>query len=564
MPEPHAYSKSIRPKGEALVWFTGMGLGVGILLIAGLLAVILKNGLSMFWPDTIYQVELVEGATAGPTNGKDFAGAIALERYKRLQEEGVRLTREFQFFTGNKDAYGQMYHFVDSDQILRDASGKPRFTPADGILQLERIEFGDALGYPVAIDLADGSSITEPDALRSTLFETIEASNERLKAYTKIERQQIGRINSRMESIRLEQRALRDELGAAAAESSDRMQKLTAQREALQLKYNDLAAEARALRDRRAEDSVRLRLPSGEERRIGFDNITQAHFPNEMSLPDKVGFFFRQIWRFVSEDPREANTEGGIFPAIFGTFVMTLLMSIAVMPFGVVAAIYLREYASQGVIVRAVRISVNNLAGVPSIVYGVFGLGFFVYVLGGSIDELFFSKRLPTATFGTGGILWASLTLALMTVPVVIVATEEALSAVPRGMREAALACGASKWQTIQRIVLPASAPGILTGLILAMARGAGEVAPLMLVGVVKLAPTLPLDGAFPFFHLDRKFMHLGFHIYDLAFQSPDSDAAKPMVFATTLLLIVLVIVLNLSAITLRNHLRRKYKGDTF
>lgn len=564
MPEPHAYSKSIRPKGEALVWFTGMGLGVGILLIVGLLAIILKNGLSMFWPDTIYQVELVEGATAGPRNGENFAGAIALERYKRLQEEGVSLTREFQFFTGNKDAYGQMYHFVDSDQILRDASGKPRFTPADGILQLERIGFGDALGYPVAIDLADGSSITEPDALRSTLFETIEASNKRLKAYTKIERQQIGRINSRMESIRLEQRAMRDDLGAAAAESSDRMQKLTAQRDALQLKYNDLAAEARALRDRRAEDSVRLRLPSGEARRVGFDNITQAHFPNEMSLPDKVGFFFRQIWRFVSEDPREANTEGGIFPAIFGTFVMTLLMSIAVMPFGVVAAIYLREYASQGVIVRAVRISVNNLAGVPSIVYGVFGLGFFVYVLGGSIDELFFSKRLPTATFGTGGILWASLTLALMTVPVVIVATEEALSAVPRGMREAALACGASKWQTIQRIVLPASAPGILTGLILAMARGAGEVAPLMLVGVVKLAPTLPLDGAFPFFHLDRKFMHLGFHIYDLAFQSPDSDAAKPMVFATTLLLIVLVIVLNLSAITLRNHLRRKYKGDTF
>jgi phosphate transport system permease protein len=564
MPEPHPHSKSIRPKGEALVWFTGMGLGVGILLIIGLLGIILKNGLSMFWPDTIYQVELVENSNAGPRNGQDFAGAIALERYKRLQEEGVALTREFQFFTGNKEVYGQMYHFVDSAEIVRDEAGTPRFTPADGILQLERIEFGDALGYPIAIDLADGSSVTDPEALRSTLFETIEASNQRLKAYTKIEKNQIGRINGKMESIRLEQRALREELGETAAESSEKMQQLSAQREQLQAEYDELAAEARALRDRRAEDSIRLRLPSGEERRIGFENITQAHFPNEMSLPGKVGFFLKQIGRFVSEAPREANTEGGIFPAIFGTFVMTLLMSIAVMPFGVVAAIYLREYASQGVIVRAVRISVNNLAGVPSIVYGVFGLGFFVYVLGGSIDELFFSKRLPTATFGTGGILWASLTLALMTVPVVIVATEEALSAVPRGMREAALACGASKWQTIQRIVLPASAPGILTGLILAMARGAGEVAPLMLVGVVKLAPTLPLDGEFPFVHLDRKFMHLGFHIYDLAFQSPDSDAAKPMVFATTLLLIVLVIVLNLSAITIRNHLRRKYKGDTF
>jgi phosphate transport system permease protein len=564
MPEPHTQSKSIRPKGEALVWFTGMGLGVGILLILGLLGIILKNGLAMFWPDTIYQIELVEGSTAGPRAGQDFAGAIALERYKRLQEKDAGLSREFQFFTGNKETYGQMYHFVDAEQIVHDEAGKPRFVPAEGILQLERIEFGDALGYPIAIDLADGTSITDPKALRATLFETIEASNERLKAYTKIEKNQIGRINGQMESIRLEQRALRETLGESAAGSSEKMQQLDAQRDALQAQYDKLAAEARTLRDRRAEDFIRLRLPTGEERRIGFDNITQAHFPNEMSLPGKIGFFLKQIWRFVSEAPREANTEGGIFPAIFGTFVMTLLMSIAVMPFGVVAAIYLREYASQGVIVRAVRISVNNLAGVPSIVYGVFGLGFFVYVLGGSIDELFFSKRLPTATFGTGGILWASLTLALMTVPVVIVATEEALSAVPRGMREAALACGASKWQTIQRIVLPASAPGILTGLILAMARGAGEVAPLMLVGVVKLAPTLPLDGEFPFFHLDRKFMHLGFHIYDLAFQSPDSDAAKPMVFATTLLLIVLVIVLNLSAITIRNHLRRKYKGDTF
>jgi phosphate transport system permease protein len=207
---------------------------------------------------------------------------------------------------------------------------------------------------------------------------------------------------------------------------------------------------------------------------------------------------------------------------------MTLLMSIAVMPFGVIAAIYLREYAGQGTFVRSVRIAVNNLAGVPSIVFGVFGLGFFVYFTGGTIDQLLFPDRLPTPTFGTGGILWASLTLALMTVPVVIVATEEALAAVSRGAREGSLACGASKWQTIQRIVLPAAAPGILTGLILAMARGAGEVAPLMLVGVVKLAPDLPLSLNYPFLHLDQKFMHLGFHIYDLGFQSPTPRPPNP------------------------------------
>ena len=268
----------------------------------------------------------------------------------------------------------------------------------------------------------------------------------------------------------------------------------------------------------------------------------------------------------MSENPREANMEGGIFPAIFGTFVMTVLMSMAVMPFGVVAAIYLREYAKQGLMVRSVRIAVNNLAGVPSIVFGVFGLGFFVYLVGGSIDNLFYKDRLldNTPTFGTGGVLWASLTLALMTVPVVVVATEEALASVPRGVREAALACGASKWQAIQKVVLPASGPGILTGLILAMARGAGEVAPLMLVGVVKLAPDLPLDTVAPFLHLERKFMHLGFHIYDLGFQSPDSEAAKPMVFATTFLLILLVVVMNLFAIVIRNHLRKKYTTSVF
>ena len=154
---------------------------------------------------------------------------------------------------------------------------------------------------------------------------------------------------------------------------------------------------------------------------------------------------------------------------------------------------------------------------------------------------MFFPERLPTPTFGTGGILWASLTLGLLTVPVVIVAAEEALSAVPRSMREASLATGATKFQTILRVVLPAAAPGILTGLILAMARGAGEVAPLMITGVVKLAPDLPLDGFFPFLHLERKFMHLGFHIYDVGFQSPNVEAAKPMVYATAVLLLVIV-----------------------
>jgi phosphate transport system permease protein len=303
---------------------------------------------------------------------------------------------------------------------------------------------------------------------------------------------------------------------------------------------------------------------SGEEKEFPLLDIYRAYPANALSRFQRASIYFSRLGGFLWDDPREANTEGGIFPAIFGTVMMVFLMTLAVVPTGVLAALYLREYATQSVLVRLVRIAVNNLAGVPSIVFGVFGLGFFVYMIGGSIDRAFYPEALPTPTYGTGGILWASLTLALLTVPVVIVASEEALSAVPRSIREASLALGATKFQTILRVVLPSAAPGILTGLILAMARGAGEVAPLMLTGVVKLAPDLPLDGVFPFFHLDRKFMHLGFHIYDVGFQSPNVEAAKPMVYMTTIFLLLIVIVLNLTAIIVRNRLRRRFQTSAF
>jgi phosphate transport system permease protein len=240
---------------------------------------------------------------------------------------------------------------------------------------------------------------------------------------------------------------------------------------------------------------------------------------------------------------------------------MVLLMSVMVTPLGIMAAVYMREYAKQGPMIRAIRISVNNLAGVPSIVYGVFGLGFFVYVLGGSLDALFFPEAAPAPVFGSPGILWASLTLAILTLPVVIVATEEGLSRVPRTIREGSLALGATKAETLWRTVLPMASPAMMTGLILAVARAAGEVAPLMLVGVVKLAPSLPVDGNFPFLHLERKFMHLGFHIYDVGFQSPNVEAARPLVYATALLLVIIIVVLNLFAIRLRNRLREKLRG---
>jgi phosphate transport system permease protein len=326
----------------------------------------------------------------------------------------------------------------------------------------------------------------------------------------------------------------------------------------LQTRYKEKEAVLGELR-RRVTGSVVVSAAGDKEKDIPLAQVIDIYRPNTMGVPAKLGFYAAKVWEFIADDPRESNTEGGVFPAIFGTVMMVLIMSIVVTPLGVVAAFYLREYARPGAFVSAVRIAVNNLAGVPSIVFGVFGIGFFIYVIGGSVDRLFFPEALPTPTYGTGGILWASLTLALLTLPVVIVATEEGLAAVPRGVREASLALGATKFETTWRVVLPAVMPAVLTGLILAVSRAAGEVAPLMITGVVKLAPALPFDGHWPFFHLDRKFMHLGFHIYDVGFQSPNVDAARPMVFTTTLLLLLIVLALNVVAIGTRNRLRKKY-----
>lgn len=484
--------------GESRVWFTSMGLATAILMIAGLIGLIVVQGLDVLWPKNVVRVQLVtsleglEGSGTGGEGGEILLGEV-VKKGKKATPLGtavspdqfvLRAEEEWQLFIGNKDVTGMAFRYVDFVAIR--AVDYP-----SNVMVIERTEYGDAIGFPVKLVWTKGREVSAADPAFSYRFSA-------------------------------------------------------------------------AIANTKTPAVLHYKLGDGSVRAIGTEKILRFYYPNRLGLFKKTGHFFANLWHFLWDDPREANTEGGIFPAIFGTLVMTMLMSLAVTPFGVLAAIYLTEYAKQGPFVRLVRISVNNLAGVPSIVFGVFGLGFFVYLVGGGIDRIFFANTLPTPTFGTGGILWASLTLALMTVPVVIVATEEALSAVPRGVREGSLACGASKWQTIQRIILPASAPGILTGLILAMARGASEVAPLMLVGVVKLAPSLPVDGTFPFVHLDQKFMHLAFYVYDLGFQSPDSDAAKPMVFMTTLVLIALVLVLNVGANAIRERLRRKYETKAF
>lgn len=527
---------------ERYVWFTSMGLTIGLSMVVALLAVVIANGVIVFWPKRVAEIRLSSGATV--------LGEIIKKQERKIKKANSS-NREWQIYVANKDKTPANFTYVQKDDVAQ-------VTYPEAALVIERMEYGDAIGLPVRIQTKGGESILYGSpGFDPYLEETVNEAGRLRSRIRETEKGRIGAINNRMETLRIKERKLSRQGGSIPSE-------LAAEKADLDKKYEALAAEARKLRSRLTEETLVIRLADGRESVIPFGQIIGAHYANRIGTGERLWLLASGMFRFLMEEPREANTEGGVFPAIFGTFAMTLLMSVAVMPFGVLAAIYLREYAKQGVFVRAVRIAVNNLAGVPSIVFGVFGLGFFVYFVGGTIDGIFFKDNLPTPTFGTGGILWASLTLALMTVPVVIVATEEALAAVSRGVREGSLACGASKWQTIQRVVLPASAPGILTGLILAMARGAGEVAPLMLVGVVKLAPSLPIDGVLPFVHMERKFMHLGFHIYDLGFQSPDSEAAKPMVFATTLLLIILVVILNLSAIIIRERLRRKYATGAF
>ncbi|MFT4874443.1 phosphate ABC transporter permease PstA, partial [Congregibacter sp.] len=303
-----------------------------------------------------------------------------------------------------------------------------------------------------------------------------------------------------------------------------------------------------------------LRLASGRVVDVPLMDMKAAYAPNSMMMSEKVTHFAGAIGRFLSESPRRSNVQGGVFPAILGTVILVLLMAVVVSPLGVLAAIYLQEYAQRGPITRLVRIAVNNLAGVPSVVYGVFGLGFFVYAVGGSLDALFFEDRLPAPTLGTPGMLWAALTMALLTLPVVIVSTEEGLARVPASLREGSLALGATRAETLWHVVLPAASPAVLTGLILAVARATGEVAPLLLIGVAKYAPGLPVSTEYPYLHLDRQFMHLGFYVYDLGFQSTHLETVEGLVFATALLLVVIALLLNIAAVLLRSRLRNAFK----
>ncbi|MFQ5753316.1 MAG: phosphate ABC transporter permease PstA, partial [bacterium] len=519
--------------------------------ILGFILLILFNGLQQFWPGDLVELQLQDGQ-------KVLGEIWDREKIPESRADSAKIdTYRLRLKIGNRDLYSLDFRWIDEADI------EQRNHPGDA-LALERTEWGNFFGFFQALKI-DGETVADNlidgwPQIREYLNQTEELHTQ----IRQIEKDEIGDINYELEGLRLSIRKLILTEDTTEAQIQIQLIEKRIKMQELQSRYLEKEAELERLYTESRRFVLSMNSVDSRTKDILLFDIVRIYQPNQMSVLSKSKFYASKVWEFVSGEPRESNTEGGIFPAIFGTVMLVVIMSIAVVPLGVLAAIYLREYARQGFWIRAIRIAVNNLAGVPSIVYGVFGLGFFIYTIGGTIDQLFYSESLPTPTFGTGGILWASLTLALLTVPVVIVATEEGLATVPREVREGSMALAATKFETLWRVVVPSAMPGILTGLILSIARAAGEVAPLMITGVVKSAPSLPLDGRFPFLHLERKFMHLGFHIFDVGFQSPNVEAAIPMVYSTTLLLLLIVILLNVVAIYVRNRLRKKLAVSVF
>jgi len=548
--------------GEPFIWINAAAVTISALAVIALLGLLAVRGLGHFWPGAVIQGNYVAPDAAPQRVLGELIESESVP-VEQLRAAGVQIETHHAFArrdlykVGNRDVYGHDFSWY-LDDYLRDVR-QPREA-----LVLERREWGNFYGF--LRDVKEGDKVVASVGNDEGAWRELERRIERARSIHdeiyRIEKKAIGTINYDIEKLRLRGRKLemrKDQL--SPEEIGKRQAEIDAERAELQNQYQALQGQLADLYRQINRDSLSAEVMDGRVVQVPLAKVVHAYRPNTMSLLQKIRFYFAKLWEFLTDEPREANTEGGIFPAIFGTVVMVLIMSVIVTPLGVIAAVYLREYAKQGVVTRIVRIAVNNLAGVPSIVYGMFGLGFFVYFIGANIDRAFFAEGLPSPTFGTPGLLWASFTLALLTLPVVIVATEEGLARIPRSLREGSLALGATKAETLWRVVLPMASPAIMTGLILAVARAAGEVAPLMLVGVVKLAPALPLDGNFPYIHLDRKFMHLGFHIYDVGFQSPNVEAARPLVYATALLLVIIIALLNFSAVALRNHLREKYRA---
>ncbi|EIL2910105.1 phosphate ABC transporter permease PstA [Vibrio alginolyticus] len=545
--------------GAPWIWLTGGAVSISLLSVLGLLLLIGWKGLTYFWPAPLYQWNV---AALTPVQGEVLHENTILigQVYERsfvpksyLPESAAQQLEDDEDFATRlsiKIANRELYP-ADFISVLQMQLDEPT-TPKEWAV-IERSSGGYFFGKLVAFQ--DGDNIYTSD-IQSILNKKLDDAETLRHEIDSLVVDQLKELGWKLEQLRLEKR--KHELNDTLTESF--LKENQTKKEQIEKALATLDLQLDGLRLQLSDYALIAEDMTGSQVSIPLEDILDYWYPNQMSLPDKVMHWGKQVWKFLSEDPRESNSEGGVFPAIFGTVFLVLIMSIIVMPLGVIAAIYLHEYAKNNALTRVIRIAVINLAGVPSIVYGVFGLGFFVYTIGDSIDNVFYAEKLPAPTFGTPGLLWSALTLAVLTLPVVIVTTEEGLTRIPSSVRHGSLALGATQFETLWRVVLPMATPAIITGLILAIARAAGEVAPLMLVGVVKLASSLPVDGQFPYVHLDRKFMHLGFHIYDVGFQTSNIEAARPLVYATSFLLVTVIVGLNLTAISIRNNLREKYR----
>ncbi|EGR7975224.1 TPA: phosphate ABC transporter permease PstA [Vibrio vulnificus] len=544
--------------GAPWIWLTGGAVSISLLSVLALLLLIGWKGLNYFWPAPVYQWTIVK--TSPQLSPQASVGSFVIGQvYQRNQVDSSQLPPSLQAIVQDEQEAVRLKIKVANRglypsefiSVLESQLSEP--TTPEEIVVFERSSGGDFYGRYLAF--RDGDTQTSENIF-PLLQDKLEYAERLREEIALVVEQNIKPLSWKLEQLRLDKR--RKELNGTL--SAEYLQQYQAEREHYEQELANYDQQLDGLRLQLTGYTLLVEEMSGHVVSIPLSEILDFWQPNKMKVGDKIVHWGREIWKFLSENPRDSNSAGGVFPAIFGTVFLVLIMSIIVMPLGVIAAIYLHEYAKNNAFTRIIRIAVINLAGVPSIVYGVFGLGFFVYTIGSSIDNLFYAERLPAPTFGTPGLLWSALTLAVLTLPVVIVTTEEGLTRIPNSVRHGSLALGATQFETLWRVVLPMATPAIITGLILAIARAAGEVAPLMLVGVVKLASSLPVDGQFPYIHLERKFMHLGFHIYDVGFQTSNIEAARPLVYATSFLLVTVIVGLNLTAISIRNNLREKYR----
>ncbi|WP_414829892.1 phosphate ABC transporter permease PstA [Alteromonas sp. H39] len=491
-----------------------------LLALLSILLLILVRGGAYFWPTPVHELTFYD-----PILNKQKT--VYAQHRQRTDSSGEKVWQVD--YSDETAPYGAKTLVEESDIILKTLAAES-----------------------AQINITDGRTVlAKPEKLTSAESSDIPVSD------YEVMQEKVSALSAKIEDIReswlsvIHQKLAELDIRNVDADAPARLR--------LNEAFTKWQSEIIRLENRRDAFQMEVIFASGARWQLPLSEIDSFHYVSRQSLWDKWAMALSSLGTFLTDSPKQANTSGGVFPALFGTVLMVFLMTIIVTPFGVLAAVYLSEYAPDNGLTAAIRVSVSNMAGVPSIVYGVFGLGFFVYTLGGSLDDLFFTDRLPSPTMGTPGVFWAALTMAILTLPVVIVATEEGLRRVPDGLKAGSYALGATKAETVLHTILPIASPGIMTGVILAIARAAGEVAPLMLVGAVKFAPNLPIDGEFPYLHLDRQFMHLGVLIYDGAFHSQTDAKGSSMMFAACLLLLVVVFVLNILAVILRTRLRKRY-----